>query len=122
MKTIPIGELLLTVHLLKVRDLIEIADVDDGKVLDTVGDTFTMSTKARDHRRGILTVEYFVLSHAIRIPITAEADDDQSLILRHDCLVDVPAGDEMREYDGTHDVCFRGSLVVVAGCGVVGCG
>lgn len=29
----------LTVHLLEVRDLVEIADVDDGKVLDSVGDT-----------------------------------------------------------------------------------
>ena len=45
------------------------------------------------------------MSHAIRIPITTEADDDQSLVLGHDRLVDVPAGDEMGEYDGTHIVC-----------------
>ena len=36
----PITEVLLTVHLLEVGDLVEIADVDDGKVLDTVGDTY----------------------------------------------------------------------------------
>ena len=50
-----------------------------------------------------MTVEDFVLSHAIGIPITTEADDDQALVFGHDSLVDVPAGDEMGEYDGAHD-------------------
>ena len=51
-----------------------------------------------------LTVEDFILPHAIRIPVTTEADDDQSLVFRHDRLVDMPAGDEMGEHDGAHDV------------------
>lgn len=74
------------VHLFKVGHLVEIADVDDGKVLDAVGDA----------------VQHFVLSHAVGIPIAAKANDDQPLFLRHDGLVDVPAGDEMGEDDGTH--------------------
>jgi len=76
------------VHLLEVRNLIEIADVDDGKVLDSICDT----------------VEYLILAHTVWIPITSEADYDEALFFRHDGLVDVPAGDEMGEDDGTHGV------------------
>jgi len=36
------------------------------------------------------------------IPISAETDDYEALFFGHDGLVNVPAGDEMREYDGTH--------------------
>lgn len=57
-------------------------------------------------REGELTVEDFILAHAIRIPIATEADDDQSLVLGHNRLVDVPAGDKMGKYDGTHGVCL----------------
>jgi hypothetical protein len=73
--------------------LIEIADVDDGKVFNTVGDAFAGLAEAGDLGKGVLTIENFILSHAIRIPITTEADDDQSLVLGHDRLVDVPASD-----------------------------
>jgi hypothetical protein len=65
---------LLTVHLLEVGNLVEIADVDDGEVLDSVGDT----------------VEDLVLSHAVGVPVATEADDDEALFLGHDSLVDVP--------------------------------
>jgi hypothetical protein len=64
--------------------LVEIANVDDSKVLDTVGDL----------------IENFILSHAIRIPIATETDDNQALFFAHNSLVDVPASDKMREYDG----------------------
>jgi len=37
-KNNPTIGVLLTVHLFKVGNLVEIADVDDGEVLDTVGD------------------------------------------------------------------------------------
>jgi hypothetical protein len=74
---------------------------------------------AADLGRGILTIKDFILSHAIGIPITTEADDDQSLVLGHDRLVDVPAGDEMGEYDGTHGVRFGGGETVMERC-VVG--
>ena len=62
------------VHLLEVRDLIEIADVEHGEIFDTVGDA----------------VEDFVLTHAVGVPVSAEADADETLFFRHYCLVDVP--------------------------------
>lgn len=51
-----------------------------------------------------LTIEDFILTHTIRIPVATEADDDQALFLRHDGLVDVPAADKMGKYDRTHGV------------------
>ena len=85
------------VHLLEVGDLVEVADVDDGEVLDPVGDF----------------VEYFVLPHAVGVPVAAEADDDEAVFFRHDGLVDVPAGYEMRDYDGAHGECEVGLLLDV---------
>jgi len=62
------------------------------------------------------------LSHAIGVPVTTEADDDKALFLRHDSLVDMPAGDEMGENDGTHFACLSISVCALAVmvCGVVG--
>ena len=48
------------------------------------------------------TVENFVLAHAVGIPVAAEADDDETVLFRHDGLVDVPAGLEMGEDNGAH--------------------
>ncbi len=99
----PTAEGLLTVHLLEIGDLVEITDVDDGKILHTVGDACdNLAEEPKKGRGRRLTIEDFVLSHAIRIPITTEADDDQSLVFRHNSLVDVPASDEMGKYNGTH--------------------
>ena len=53
------------IHLLQARDLVEIAHIDDGKVLDSIGDT----------------VEDFILSHTVGIPVATEADDDQAFLL-----------------------------------------
>jgi hypothetical protein len=53
-------------------------------------------------KEGTLTEQDFVLSHAIRVPVTAEADDHQSFLLAHDSLIDMPARDEMGEDDGAH--------------------
>lgn len=78
------------VHLLKVGNLVKIADIDDGEVLDAVGDF----------------VEDFVLSHAVGIPIAAETDDHETVFFGHDSLVDVPAGDEVRNDDGSHLFCL----------------
>lgn len=58
------------------------------------------------------TVENFVLSHAIGVPVATEADYDEALLFGHDGLVDVPAGDEMRKYDGSHGC---GCSAVVSG-------
>lgn len=74
------------VHLLEIGHLVQIAEVNYGKVLDTVGNL----------------VEYFVLTHAVWIPIATEADDDQSVLLGHNGLVDVPCGGQMGNDDGTH--------------------
>jgi hypothetical protein len=49
-----------------------------------------------------LTVQDFVLPHAIRVPVTTEADDHQPFAFAHDSLIDMPASDEMREDDGSH--------------------
>ena len=68
------------IHLLKVRDLIEIADVDDGEVLDAVGDA----------------VEHFVLSHAVWVPVSTEADDDQALFRGQNGLGDMPSCNQVR--------------------------
>lgn len=75
------------VHLVEVGDLVDVADVDYGEVLDAVGDA----------------EEDFVLSHAVGIPVAAEADYHEALFVREDCLVDVPACGEMGEDDGAHD-------------------
>lgn len=36
------------------------------------------------------TVQYFILAHAVGIPVTSEAYDHQALFLGQDSLVDVP--------------------------------
>jgi len=76
------------VHLFEVGDLIEIADIDDGEVLDAVGNA----------------VKDFVLSHAVGVPVSSEADNHESLFFGKDRLVDVPPCNEMWENDGSHDV------------------
>ena len=74
------------VHLLEVRHLVQVADVQHREVLDPVGDP----------------VQHFVLPHAVGVPVAPEADHHQPLFFRHDGLVDVPAGDEVGEHDGAH--------------------
>jgi len=51
--------------------------------------------RSRAKSAGRLTVQDLILSHAVWVPVTTKADDDQTLLLRHDGLVDVPAGNEM---------------------------
>jgi len=63
------------VHLVEIGDLVEIANVDNSEILDSVGDA----------------VEDFVLAHTVRIPITTEANDNEALFFGHDGLIDVPA-------------------------------
>lgn len=38
----------------------------------------------------------------IHVMITAKPDDHKPLILTEDCLIYVPCGSKMGEYDGTH--------------------
>jgi hypothetical protein len=80
------------VHDIKILDLVQVAQVYDGEVLDAVGDL----------------VEHFVHGHAVGVGVTTEADYHEALFFGEDCLVHVPAGAEMREGDGSH---FCGSGV-----------
>jgi hypothetical protein len=43
----PWTKVLLTVHLLEVGDLVEIAHIDDGKVLDSIRDAYRYPRSAR---------------------------------------------------------------------------
>ena len=67
------------IHLLEVWHLIEVANVDDGKVLDTIGDS----------------IENLVLFHTVGVPVTTEADDNQTLFLGQDCLINMPSSNKM---------------------------
>ena len=89
------------VHLFEVGDLVDVADVDYGEVLDAVGDL----------------VEHFILAHAVGVPVAAEADDDEAVFFGHDGLVDVPAGDQVGDHDGAHGRLWCG----VGGFEVRGC-
>ena len=59
--------------------MIKITDVDDGEVLDAVGDT----------------IQDFILAHAVGVPVFAKEDDYKTFVFGHDGLVDVPASVEM---------------------------
>jgi hypothetical protein len=60
-----------SVQLVEILDLLEIADVDDSEVLDTVCDT----------------IEDFVLAHAVGAPVFSKADDYETFVFGHDGLV-----------------------------------
>jgi len=64
------------VHLLEVWDLVQVAEVDDGEVLDPVG----------------YSVEDFILFHAVGVPVATEADHDKAIFLAQNGLVHMPAG------------------------------
>jgi hypothetical protein len=66
--------------------LIDITDVDNSEILDFVADA----------------VEYFVLSHTIWVPVSAKANNYKAFLLAQDCLINMPAGVEMWQNDGTH--------------------
>jgi hypothetical protein len=74
------------VHGLKVRHLVQVAQVDGRKVLDAVGDF----------------VQDLVLRHAVGVAVAAEADHDEPVFFGEDGLVDVPAGAQVGEDDGAH--------------------
>lgn len=73
-------------------------------LLDVGGKVLCLRRKRRRAREQLemLTVEDLVLTHAVGIPVTAETDHDQTFFFGHDGLVDMPAGVEMGEDDGTH--------------------
>mmetsp|Transcript_43079 Transcript_43079/g.97981 ORF Transcript_43079/g.97981 Transcript_43079/m.97981 type:complete len:208 (+) Transcript_43079:118-741(+) len=76
------GGVVKLVHGVEVRHLRDIHKVNDGKVLDLVGDV----EKA------------LVELHAIRVPIVPEADDDDALLLGQNGLVDSVAAVEVGQH------------------------
>lgn len=85
-RSTPTTNILLTIHLLEVGDLIEIAYVQYGKVLDPVRDA----------------IKNLVLSHAIRIPVTTKAYYYQAFVFGHDGLINMPCRNKMGQDDGAH--------------------
>ena len=70
------------VHLIEVRDLRDVHQVHHGVVLDLVADP----------------VECLIHLHAGRVPVVTEADDDHTILLAEDGLVDLPAVVEMAQH------------------------
>lgn len=52
--------------------------------------------KWRQKEEDILTIKHFVLTHAIRVPVTTEADYHKPLFFGHYGLINVPSCNEMR--------------------------
>ena len=85
-------------HLVEVRDVGDVDEVDDGEVLDLVRDG----------------VERLVHRHALAVPVVPEADHDDAVLLGLDRLVDVPAGGEVRKEVGHLRVLGRWYRVCVS--------
>ena len=71
-------------HLVEIRYLCDVAQVNDGKVLYLFRDG----------------VERLVHHHALRVPVVPEADDNDAILFRFDRLVDVPARGKVRQEIG----------------------
>jgi len=67
--------------LIEVRNLGDIAQIDHSKVLHFLRHA----------------IESLVHGHALRIPVVAEPNDNDPVLLRFDSLVDVPAGRKVRK-------------------------
>lgn len=52
--------------------------------------------RERVRRQRRHTIEDFILSHAVGLPIAAETDYDKALFFGHDGLVDMPSCFKMR--------------------------
>jgi len=62
-------------HLVEIRYLCDVAQVNDGKVLHLLGDR----------------VERLVHYHALRVPVMPETNNNYAILFRFDRLIDVPA-------------------------------
>ena len=74
-------ERMICAHLVEVRNLGDVDEVDDGKVLNLLRDA----------------VQSLVHDHALRVPVMSEADNDDTVFLGFDGFVDVPARWKVRE-------------------------
>src|SRR5688572_25484940 len=61
-------------HLIEIRNLSDIYQIDHSKVLDLLRDS----------------VECFVHGHALGVPVVAKADDDDSVFFGFNGFIDVP--------------------------------
>ena len=64
-----------TTHLVEVRHLGDVAEVDDGKVLNALGNG----------------IQRFVHRHTLTIPVMAKADNHDAILFGFDGLIDVPS-------------------------------
>jgi len=71
-------------RLVEVWHLCDVAEVNDGKVLNLFGDR----------------VQRLVHHHALRVPVVPETNDDDAILFGFDRLVDVPARGEVRQEIG----------------------
>ena len=71
----------LPTRLVEVWYLCDVAEVDDGVVLNLFGDR----------------VQRLVHHHALRVPVVPETNDDDAILFGFDRLVDVPARGEVRQ-------------------------
>ena len=76
------------VHGREIRDLIDIAQIYDGEILHLV----------RDFGKHI------ILAQTVGVSILAKADDDKTIILAQDGLVNVPRRVQVRQNHRTHGV------------------
>lgn len=60
--------------------------INRGEILDSVSDL----------------IQNFILAHTIWFMISTETNNNQAFLLVHDCLVDMPAGVQVREDHGAH--------------------
>jgi hypothetical protein len=83
------------IHLFKVRNLVEVTDIDDSKVLHTIGDACSLlvNLASKQGKEVGRTIKNFILAHAVGVPVTAEAYDYQALFFRKYGLINVPSGD-----------------------------
>ena len=72
---------LKSTHFIKVRNLRDVDQIYDGKVLDLLGDA----------------IEGLIHRHALTIPVMTEAEDHDAVFLRFNSLVNVPARRKVRK-------------------------
>lgn len=68
-------------HLVEIRNIRDIHQIDDGKVLNLLSHT----------------MQSLVHSHTLGIPVVPEPKDDDTIFFRLDCFIYVPAGGKMWE-------------------------
>ena len=82
-------------HLVEVRYLCDIAQVNDGKVL------YLLCNR----------IERLVHHHALRVPVMPEANNNDAILFRFDRLVDVPSRGKVGQEIGHPSILSDGVVV-----------